>query len=300
MLTTANDMTKALLTESGDTSAAAAEVARLAGHLCAKYPDYWPETVRGLIVHGARYTNAMRMGLPLNPGRNQKEYLLRRFGFGSVNFNNSLASERRRPVLIVEDSLLPYKKDGSTIKLNEHNLHALPWPAEQLREYSEADVELRITLSYFVFPNPSRRGWQSKFRYQSHGLKFAVKGATESSETFAQRINKIEREKLDSNENTTNMNDPDRAGWLLGSQLRSRGSIQSDTWSGSAAELADKSDIAVFPVGGWWKDWADSNGHEVAIRYSLIVSLETAEPIDVDLYTPIQVALGIPVTVEGQ
>ncbi len=300
LLTTAHDMTRALLTEAGDTSAAAAEVARLAAHLSARYPDYRAETIRALIVHGAQYTDAMRAGMPLNPGRNQKEFLTRRFGFGAVSFENSLASASRRPVLIVEGVLRPYRKDGSKARLNEHNLHSLPWPAEQLLEHGDADVHLKITLSYFIFPNPSRRGWQSKFRYQSHGLRFAAKGATETTETFAQRINKIEREKLDTQESTQGMSDPDRDGWLLGHQLRSRGSIHSDVWSGSAAELADKSEIAVFPVGGWWKDWADSEGQDAAIRYSLIVSLEIAEGVDVDLYTPIEAELSIPVAVEGQ
>src|SRR5256885_8145814 len=39
-------------------------------------------------------------------------------------------------------------------------------------------VEMRVTLSFFVEPNPSRRGWQSKFRYQSHGLRFADRKST--------------------------------------------------------------------------------------------------------------------------
>ncbi|WP_366918212.1 S8 family peptidase [Algiphilus sp.] len=300
LLTTAHDMTKALLTEAGDTSAAAAQVARLASHISARYPDYQPETIRALIIHGAKYTDAMRAGMTLNPGRNQKENLVRRFGFGAIDFESSLNSSSRRPVMVVEDTLHPYKREGSSCKLNEHNLHTLPWPAEQLAAYGSADVEMRVTLSYFVFPNPSRRGWQSKFRYPSHGLRFAVKGATETPEIFAQRINKIEREKAEDEESASARNDPDRGGWLLGQHLRSRGSVQSDTWSGSAAALAEKSDIAIFPVGGWWKEWTNSEGQDAAVRYSLIVSLRIAETLDVDLYSPIQNELGVPITVEGQ
>lgn len=288
-------ITTALLTDSGDTSAAAAEVARLGGHIAAKYPDYWPETLRALIVHGSRYTAEMRAGMPLMPTRNQKEYLVRRFGFGAINHTNSLASTRTKPVMVIEGTLQPYRRDGSTTRLNEHNLHELPWPTEQLREHGDADVELRVTLSYFVLPNPSRRGWQSKFRYQSHGLRFAIKGSTETPESFAQRINKLERD-----EGISGISDPDLDGWLLGQQLRSRGSIHSDVWSGSAAALASKSDIAIFPVGGWWKDWNDSNGHKQSVRYSLVVSLEIAGVQDVDLYTPIQNALNVPIVIGGQ
>ncbi|EQD57801.1 hypothetical protein B2A_04644, partial [mine drainage metagenome] len=76
LLTTSHDMTKALLTESGDTSAATAEAARLCAHLSDRYPDYWPETLRALVVHGARYTRAMREMLPIVPLRRHKETLL--------------------------------------------------------------------------------------------------------------------------------------------------------------------------------------------------------------------------------
>ena len=54
-------------------------------------------------------------------------------------------------------------------------LHKLPWPQEQLRDLFGADVRLRVTLSYFVEPNPSSRGWQGRYRYASHGLRFDVK-----------------------------------------------------------------------------------------------------------------------------
>jgi hypothetical protein len=36
-------------------------------------------------------------------------------------------------------------------------LHRLPWPGEQLRDLFGAKVRLRVTLSYFVAPNPSPR-----------------------------------------------------------------------------------------------------------------------------------------------
>lgn len=293
LLTTSLDITSALLTETGDTSAATAEVSRLAALISTRYPGYWPETKRALIVHGARYTSKMRTGLPLNPTRNQKEHLLRRFGYGAINHTNSLNSSNSNPVLVIEDTLRPYYLDGSTVKLNEHNLHALPWPTSELLALGETDVELKITLSYFIAPNPSRRGWQSKFRYQSHGLRFAVKGSTESDSDFAKRINKIERQKGESG-----LKDPDVAGWFLGFQVRSRGSIHSDTWSGSAADLAEKSDIAIFPVGGWWKDWKDAKGYDQEIRYSLVVSLSITDTSEVDLYTPIKTAIETPVAVD--
>ncbi|RYF51875.1 MAG: S8 family peptidase [Cytophagaceae bacterium] len=299
MLTTYYDLSKAMFTQTGETSAAAAEVSRLCAHISAKYPHYWPETIRALVVHGARYTRAMRALLPVVPVRADKEGLLRRFGHGAINHENSLSSQSRRPTLVIQGELNPYRKDKGEIKLNELNLHALPWPKDALQALQGSLVEMRVTLSYFIDPNPSRRGWQSKFRYQSHGLRFAVQGATETPEVFGQRINKIEREEaaLAGAETIENMSDPDSSGWMFGPMLRARGSLHSDVWRGTGAELAQKSHLAVFPVGGWWKDWKEADQSAAVVRYALIVSLEVVSEIDIDLYTPIQTQVNVPIQV---
>jgi hypothetical protein len=172
-----------------------------------------------------------------------------------------------------------------------------PWPQDLLQELGETSVALRVTLSYFVEPNPSRRGWQSKFRYQSHGLRFAVKAATETADRFKQRINKLEREEIDPEDQEESMPDPDRSQWFFGAQLRSRGSVHSDVWFGTAAQLSEKSHIAVFPVGGWWKDWKESERCGVPVRYALIVTLEVLQDIDVDVYTPIANMIDVPIAI---
>ena len=77
--------------------------------------------------------------------------------------------------------------------------------------------------------------------------------------------------------------------------MRSRGSVHHDEWQGTAADLALKSHIAVYPVGGWWKDWKDSEKHSVPVRYSLVVTLEVATDVDVDIYVPIAAQIGIAV-----
>ena len=297
VLTTSHDMTQTPIAESGDTSAAAADVARICGHLGNRYADYWPETIRALVVHGAHHTSAMRGTLPIVPLKKDKENLLRRFGYGAVNLGDSLYSSNRRATLVLQEAITPYKLDGSDVKLGGLNMHALPWPVEELQRIADKSVALRVTLSYFVEPNPSRRGWQSKFRYQSHGLRFAVKGSTETDERFGQRINKLEREEREEGDDEA-LGDPDVAHWFLGAQLRSRGSIHSDEWRGTAAQLAAKSHIAVFPVGGWWKDWKDSERYMTQVRYALVVTLEVIEDVDVDVYTPIANMLQVPVVVD--
>jgi hypothetical protein len=71
----------------GDTSAAAALAARLAAMVQGQYPDYWPETVRALIVHSAQWTSAMQVRfLPQRKqDRRQDHYrqLLRYCGYGA-------------------------------------------------------------------------------------------------------------------------------------------------------------------------------------------------------------------------
>ena len=36
----------------------------------------------------------------------------------------------------------------------------LPWPRDVLQGLGEQSVRLRVTLSYFIEPNPGRRGWK--------------------------------------------------------------------------------------------------------------------------------------------
>ena len=288
-LLTTSRVVQSQFSETGGTSAATAEVARICGHLQARYPAYWPETHRALVIHGARWTRAMRNTLPANPNMNEKLVFLRTFGYGCVDLERSMNSRRPEPTLVVQESITPcVSRQTRSAALGNINIHTLPWPEEQLRDLGATPVELRITLSYFIEPNPARRGWQSKFRYSSHGLRFGINAATETRERFAQRINMLARE-----EEEGAMKDEDLAGWTLGPALRTRGSIHSDIWSGNAATLAAKRHIAVYPVGGWWKDWRDSARADKPVRYSLIVTLHVLNAADVDIYTPIANEIGI-------
>ncbi|MEX0820077.1 MAG: S8 family peptidase, partial [Pirellulaceae bacterium] len=65
VLTTQSDPTSAaLLGTICDTSAATAQAARMAAILQADYPNYWPETIRGLMVHSAEWTPGMLEEFP--------------------------------------------------------------------------------------------------------------------------------------------------------------------------------------------------------------------------------------------
>ena len=82
--------------------------------------------------------------------------------------------------------------------------------------------------------------------------------------------------------------------WVLGDDVRNRGSIHKDLWHGSAADLAVRNKIAVYPIGGWWKSSKRLMRYENSIRYSLIVTIESPN-VDIDILTPVLNLVAIPI-----
>ena len=296
LLTTNANPAERLLTTSNATSAASALCARMAAQLMARYPNLWPESIRGLIVHSAQWTDAMkRMFLPARgePTKAQTTELVRHCGFGEPSIDRALWSADNSLTMICEEFLHPFKREnGKEPQLRDMNLHQLPWPLAELEALGEAQVEMRVTLSYFIEPNPSARGVTSRYRYESHGLRFDVKRPLESEADFRARINAAARD----DEERVNRNDND-PNWVIGKKNRHKGSLHSDIWKGSAAELASRGAIAVYPSLGWWKTRPALGRYDQRIRYSLVVSIN-APDIDVDLYTPIANQIGVPVVIE--
>jgi hypothetical protein len=73
-------------------------------------------------------------------------------------------------------------------------LYPLPWPQEQLSQLENTEMQLRVTLSYFIEPSPAESARNQKARYCSHGLRFAVKLPDEDVTEFRKRVNKVARE----------------------------------------------------------------------------------------------------------
>lgn len=275
----------------GDTSAAAALMANLSAGILAARPEIWPETVRGLVVHSAEWTPAIRAHFDAAASQAQKMAMLRRYGWGVPDLGRALMSASNDATLMVEDALSPFRKDGSVIKTRDMNLHRLPWPREELVALGAQNVELRITLSYFIEPNPGERGWTRRHRYASHSLRFAVKRSLESLAQFRQRINKAaEAEEAGQIGGAGGGDD-----WALG-PIRDRGSIHSDIWRGSASALADRDAIGVFPVSGWWKEKPGLQRWDRSARYALVVTIR-APDAEVDLYTAIANQLTVPIAI---
>jgi len=285
LLTTDADHLERLFTTSNATSAASALCARMAAQIMTAYPHLRPETVRGLIVHSAEWTDDMRR-MFLKPEKSTTktdiENLIRHCGWGVPDHSQAVWSLSNSLTLIAEDQLHPYVKEKGVIKTKDMNLHALPWPKEQLEELQNTRVKMRVTLSYFIEPNPSARGSSSKYHYSSHRLRFDVKRPTESKEDFARRINRA-AEVVDEGVGP----DTTDSDWLLGTTKRHRGSLHQDEWEGDAVDLASRGTIAVYPAKGWWLTRRKLARYDRIARYSLIVSIRTQQK-DIDLYTPIE------------
>jgi hypothetical protein len=266
------------------TSAACAQVARLCARVAAEYPAYWPETIRALVVHAARWTRTMLTHLKAVAGsKHAREALVRRYGFGVPSETRALRSAKDALTLIAQGSIRPFGEG----KLREMHIFELPWPTEVLESLGEHKVQLRLTLSYFVEPNPARRGWQRRHRYQSHGLRFAVKLPRESMDEFRKRLNQRALDEEEERPGTA-----EDKGWSLGNRASSRGSLHSNIWTGTAAELAARGVIAIFPVSGWWKEQPKRDRSERGARYALVVSIETPG-VETDIWTPVAQQVGI-------
>ena len=268
-----------------DTSAATALAAKDVTELWSDYPTLWPETVRGLYVSSARWTQQMRAHLPAQPNKGHYTPLFQRYGYGVPDMARARRSASNALTLIVEDTITPYgisEKTGGDIH-NEMKLFALPWPVEALRALGNADVTLRVALSSFIAPNPSEASRGVRYRYASHNLRFQLNRAGENEAQFLARISKA-AEQPDGP-----ANDEDDL-WDYGSNRRHVGSLHIDQLTCKASDLARRNLLAVHPVTGWWKSKKLLAEVLPSVRYALIVEID-AEELDTELYAEVQVAV---------
>jgi hypothetical protein len=305
-LTTSARFPTPFFTTFADTSAATALAARLGARLQARYPTYWPETIRGLVVHSGRWTPTMLNGVdPHSANASETKRILRQVGWGVPDANRALASVENKATIVCENELQPFKSEGKT---NHWHIHDLPWPQELLLDAEDADATLRITLSYLIEPNPGSRvvpkyhPTRNRYRYAGCGLRFEVKGPTDTQFSFQSRLNGLVTAE-DDFENDDTDTGQDKGGWALGTQgRRICGSLHQDVWKGPAANLARMDEIAVLPVKGWWATRKFPVGHEChnchlrKVRYSLIVSIETEA--NLPIYTTIQTLIPLPESIE--
>lgn len=264
----------------GDTSAATALATKFAASILESYPNLWPETIRALLVHSAQWTDTMLINRKIEDlTKEEKISLLCTVGYGVPFLPSAIYTLQNSVSLVIQEKIKPYKYEENRVKANECKLYTLPWPQEQLLELGDAQVRLNITLSYFVEPNPGNKRYAIANNYASHGLRFKLKDRNESSAAFMARINKETRKSLEEKYESEG-----KENWIIGQQIRDKGSIHRDIWIGNAADLATKNELAIIPTGGWWKTRPIHKRYEKEVRYSLIISIETESE---DILTPI-------------
>lgn len=286
------------------TSSATATASRLGAILMASMSGYRMETYRGLLVHSAQWTDRMLASLQQYEGSNKQKIqrLLRTYGFGVPNVARLLGSGESGVTMIIEDDIQPYNPDSkpNDVKLGYFNLHNLPWPKDIFSEYPDHELTLKVTLSYFIEPNPGSRCWDKslKYRYASHLLRFTFKRSTERDEVFQKalekQINESEQQELSFTDGRAD-SDPR---WAIGPKLRGKaGSLVQDVWTGSPAELSQMDQVAVYPAKGWFgsrqfpQDHEAHDAYKKRVRYSLILSIDAKE--EIGLYTSVSNLISI-------
>lgn len=268
------------------TSAATAQAANVAARLMAIYPELWEESIRGLMVHSAEWTEKMmKQFCRDNKKTTGRRELLHACGYGIADFSRAAESMNNSVNMVIQSELQSYHKVDGRYKTKDMHLHKIPWPKEVLQELGDTPVRMKVTLSYYVEPAPEQKGWNNKYRYASSALRFEVINKNQTKEDFLKRINAAVREDEDKKDKGEGTAGADR--WFLGKANRDVGSIHSDTWTGMAVDLAESDYIAVYPVIGWWRERHNLGKYNENIRYSLIISIATPEH-EVDFYTPIE------------
>ena len=292
LLSTYHDPSVAQFAPFNATSASSALASWMAAQIFSRYPDAWPETVRGLMIHTAEWTRTMRGQFISASAPSKADYakLLRVCGYGVPSLERALYCAANSLTLIAEEQLQPFDKKKTFVTRDMH-LYDLPWPTDILLELGETEVRMRITLSYFIEPGPGEVGWDNRYRYASHGLRFGVNGPGESRDEFVRRVNKQAR---DDGESPGTAGPTDR--WVIG-DARNVGSVHSDTWVGKAVDLATSHMLAIYPTVGWWRERHHLGRWNRRTRYALLVSIQTPEQSE-NIYLPVAQQVRVPIPVE--
>lgn len=267
------------------TSAAVAVAGNFVGTLHSALPQCWPETLRALTVDSATWPSPIRSQL-IGRGahwksatKGQRKKILREVGYGVPDIDRAIRSARNDVTLIAEAEIQPFARGASNRGVyNEMHFYDLPWPSSALEAIENEVVTMKVTLSYFVEPNLTGKAATRPDTYRSYGLRFAMKRRTETDAAFRARINAAQEQGV--------KGEPESDHWLLGPKAIQAGSLHCDLWRGRAIDLVGHNQIAVYPVGGWWKSHTGQQRTGDKGRYALVVSI-SAPGQSIDLHAEI-------------
>jgi hypothetical protein len=282
-----------LFTRMADSSAATALASKMCAEIQTANPALWPETVRALLVHSAEWTTTMRHEIFEQVSKTQRiRRHIRKYGHGVPSLARALFSMSNDLTMVIEDTIVPFKTGATAATFNQIKLYDLPWPIDALNSVGAADAELKVTLSYYIEPNPGKPIISRKRTYQSSGLQFEIRRPKESDLDFKNRVNKLQMLEEGDNPLAVLSEEPvsEDGDWVLGKRGRNVGSLHSDTWMGSAAALANRGKICVYPRAGWWKHNKKLKRWTSSMRFSLVVSIRTPAQ-EVDLYAAVDTAI---------
>jgi len=242
-----------------------------------------------MMVHSAEWTEPMLRTLTETASKRARYEIVRRFGYGVPSFDRANASATNHFALFAQAEIQPFKNDKGR-KFNECHYYTLPFPSDMLEELENEIVEMKITLSYFIDPNPGLSANVDAQRYQSHGLRFDHQRKNETARHFKQRVNPTERENPQRRPASAASSDQR---WMLGEDSISAGSLHCDVWTGPAIELLNRNLLCIKPVNGWWRQRASTKVCNRKSRYALIVTLK-ARNAEIDIYTPVRTSIGLP------
>jgi hypothetical protein len=257
--TTGHDLKKPLLMTWG-TSPATSLAIKFVLDVWKAASNLKPETVRGLVVHSATWTEEM-----ISSFNGNTNDMLALCGYGVPSLELATFCAKDRATVIIEDEVANLIHKGKSLGTERQmKLFDLPLPEKLLLDAQNKQVELRITLSYFAEPN-SARGLATR----GMDLAWDIQGPAETEDQFTKRINDAMRDDGEDGPGTKSF------AWALGSVRRKRGTVQSDRWHGNAADLSGKRLIAVYPRYGWWNQRKKLQFNKT--RFSLIITAITPD-----------------------
>lgn len=132
------------------TSAATAQLGWMAGQLQARNPNFWPETVRALLVHSAEWPETMKKQFVSSESKTSFKRLLSICGYGVPNLERALYSAQNSLTLIAQAKLQPFDKKPkgkSGFRTRDMHLYELPWPKDVLLALPDVtSVQMRIPV----------------------------------------------------------------------------------------------------------------------------------------------------------
>ncbi|GAB6137918.1 S8 family serine peptidase [Halanaerobaculum tunisiense] len=116
------------------TSAATPKASKMLSRIWAENPEYSAATIRGLLIHSANWTGAMKEQFE------NRYNLFRTCGYGVPDVQSAIKSANSHVTLIAEDEITCNYEEGQSEE-RYLNYYEIPWPKDLLLTLGEKEVE---------------------------------------------------------------------------------------------------------------------------------------------------------------